>query len=316
MATEMISNLKTIVRGVYDIQKLRQATGNRIVINFKCKLGIEPGSKEPEESPEEAINILDTLRKEYRLLTAGVVRLPRKVRQTENGLISTMTELILVDQYFGLESSEARHFKQLEKVLADYPIWTDYLKGVKGVGPAMASVMITEFDIHKAKYSSSMWKYAGLDVVNGAGRSRKKEHLVESSYLDKDGVEKTKQGISFNPFLKSKLVGVLGSSFLRAGALNNPYRKVYDDYRHRLDNMPAHEEKSKGHKHNMAIRYMIKMFIIDLYTNWKAIEGLPAFPPYHETKLGLNHACVESHGDEVNHNGKESHKSLMYRAIR
>ena len=34
-----------------------------------------------------------------------------------------------------------------------------------------------------------MWKYAGLDVVNGAGRSRKKDHLVESAYLDKDGVE-------------------------------------------------------------------------------------------------------------------------------
>ena len=130
--------------------------------------------------------------------------------------------------------------------------------------------------------------------------------------MDTEGKEKTKKGISFNPFLKSKLVGVLGSSFLRAGKLNNPYRKIYDDYKHRLDNMPAHVKKSKGHKHNMAIRYMIKMFIIDLYANWKAIEGLPAFPPYHEAKLGLNHEALESQLHEVNQKSQESHGSLMY----
>ena len=102
---------------------------------------------------------------------------------------------------------------------------------------------------------------------------------------------------------------------MRAGALNNPYRKVYDDYRNRLDNMPAHVDKSKGHKHNMAIRYMIKMFIIDLYTNWKAIEGLPAFPPYHEAKLGLNHAETESQACIVNHEVKESQENITYHTI-
>lgn len=35
-----MSNLKTIVRGAYDIQKNRIQTGNRIVGNFKAKLGL------------------------------------------------------------------------------------------------------------------------------------------------------------------------------------------------------------------------------------------------------------------------------------
>ena len=44
----------------------------------------------------------------------------------------------------------------------------------------MAGVLISEFDIHRARYPSSMWKYAGLDVArDGRGRSRKAEHLVE-----------------------------------------------------------------------------------------------------------------------------------------
>jgi len=96
-------------------------------------------------------------------------------------------------------------------------------------------------------------------------------------------------GISFNPFLKTKLVGVLGSSFLRAGVKDNPYRAIYDNYKNRLENSPAHTEKSKGHRHNMAIRYMVKMFIIDLYKVWRTVEGLEVYPPYHEAKLGLKH---------------------------
>ena len=47
----------------------------------------------------------------------------------------------------------------------------------------------------------------------------------------------------------------------------------YDNYKNRLENSPAHTEKSKGHRHNMAIRYMVKMFIIDLYKVWRTVEG-------------------------------------------
>jgi hypothetical protein len=53
--------------------------------------------------------------------------------------------------------------------------------------------------------------------------------------------------------------------------------------------MDAHKEKSKGHRHNMAIRYMIKIFLIDLYKNWRALEGLPVAPSYAEAKLGKIH---------------------------
>jgi hypothetical protein len=52
----------------------------------------------------------------------------------------------------------------------------------------MAGVILSEIDITKAEYPSSLHKYAGLDVAgDGQGRSRKKEHLEESDYIDKDG---------------------------------------------------------------------------------------------------------------------------------
>lgn len=65
------SNLKTMVRGAYDIQKLRIQMGNRIVMNFKAKLGQESSAPE-EEMDEDGKHILKDLRIRYRKITDGV----------------------------------------------------------------------------------------------------------------------------------------------------------------------------------------------------------------------------------------------------
>jgi len=127
-------------------------------------------------------------------------------------VISTYSELCLISQYADLLEHEEQHFRRLGNILEDVPIYREFLKDVKGVGPAMAGVMISEIDIHAARYASSLWAYAGLDVASdGRGRSRRKEHLVMREYTDKDGEVKERASITFNPFLKTKLVGVLGT---------------------------------------------------------------------------------------------------------
>ena len=284
-----MSNLKTIVRGAYDIQKNRIQTGNRLVGNFKAKLGQAPSQKE-DTIDADGQQILANLRRSHKLLTEGVATFPRQATFKGDEVISSYTELCLVANYLELEEQEKTHFRRLGNILKDYPIYNNFLAGVVGVGPAMAGVIISEIDITKAEYPSSVHKYAGLDVAgDGQGRSRKKEHLEESQYTDKNGELQTKKGITFNPFLKTKLVGVLGSSFVKQSPDKCKYRKVYDDYKHRIENMEAHKEKSKGHRHNMAVRYMIKIFLIDLYNEWRSLEGLPVAPTYSESKLGKIH---------------------------
>ena len=284
-----MSNLKTIVRGAYDIQKNRIQTGNRLVANFKAKLGQAPSEKE-DTIDADGQQILANLRRSHKLLTEGVATFPRQATFKGDEVISSYTELCLVANYLELEDQEKTHFRRLGNILKDYPIYNNFLAGVVGVGPAMAGVVISEIDITKAEYPSSLHKYAGLDVASdGQGRSRRKEHLEDSEYVDADGVVQTKKGITFNPFLKTKLVGVLGSSFVKQSPDKCKYRKVYDDYKHRIENMDAHKEKSKGHRHNMAVRYMIKIFLIDLYNEWRALEGLPVAPTYTEAKLGKVH---------------------------
>jgi len=276
--------LKAAVNGFYSMQKTRIRVGNNVVANFKTKIGQEPNKSE-DTLEVDAKLLLSNLRVSYKKITDGVVSMnPRKFKQ--NGLISEYSEFSLIQQYFDLVEAETNALKQITYAVKKFPIYKTFLEDVKGVGPTMAAVIISGFDIHKAQYASSLWAYAGLDVVGDKGRSRIKEHLVDQTYIDANGEEQTKKGISFNPFIKTKLVGVLGSSFVKT---NGEYREVYDNYKNRIKNMPAHAEKTKAHINNMAIRYTVKRFLVDLYTAWRTLEGLPVADEYSKAKLGIHH---------------------------
>lgn len=284
--------VRQLVRGVYQLQKTRIITGNRVCAAFRSKMGLAPSQKEGE-ADKEALKILKEVRSCFERLTDGLVMLPshRKFFPPEGSIIDKYTELVLVNSYMELLKNEEDQFKRLDSILMDFPVYANYFKGVKGVGPAMAGVLISEVDITKVTYASSLWKYAGLDVVInddgfGEGRSRKSHHLVDREYTDKNGVIQLKKGITFNPFLKTKLMGVQTGCFIKCAS---PYAEMYRNYKFRLQNMPEHAEKSDNWRHWMAMRYMIKMYLIDVYVNWRTVEGLPVYPPYHEAKLGIYH---------------------------
>jgi len=281
-------NLKALISGLYDLQKLRISTGNRITVNVKLKMGLDPKIKETAKQNKEINDTLIMIRKHFKLITDGLLVIPTIKQFKADGIFDNYTEINLAGLYTRLYEDEQLQIKRLEDVLKDFPIWNKFLLGVRGCGPMMAGVIISALDPYKAKYPSCFHKYVGIDVVIvekdgelvGVGRSRKKESLEESEYEDKEGNVKTKMGITFNPFAKTKIVGVLGSSFIKQPADKCKYRRVYDNYKFRIQNMPIHKDKTKLHIHNMANRYMIKMFLIDLYVAWRGLEGLEVHPPY------------------------------------
>lgn len=280
--------IRVMTRTAYDAQKLRTMTGNRLVQNFKLKLGIDTSAPEGDQEDGEGMKILGQLKKEYdRLADCFSSKKNRQVALSENRLLNSEVEYYLADEYFRMLEAEQLNFRNLGKVLKDVPIWTHFMEGVRGCGPAMAGVIISEIDPHKSPTAASIWSYAGLDVArDGRGRSRRAEHLVDRAYTAKDGSAQTKKSITFNPLLKTKLTGVLGGSFLKC---KSPYADVYYDYKHRLQNHPAHKEKTDAHRHNMAIRYMVKRFLVDLYYHWRTLEGLPVTEEYSVRKLGMQH---------------------------
>lgn len=290
-----------MTRGAYDIQKLRIMMGNRIVGNFKARLGQTPGMPESELT-DDAKEILAALRAAHDRITDAIVGFPKQDQFDGDEVISSYAELCLVNQYIALESAELSLFGRLTQVLETFPIFNEYLLGVKGVGPRMAAVLISEFDPAVARHVSSFWKYAGLDVApDGRGRGRYKEHLVKRAYTTTDGTEEERDSITYNPWLKTKLMGVLAKQFLRN---KSPWSEVYYDYRHRLEchaKYGIHNDKAKdddgkritnkGRRHEMALRYMIKMFLAELWVTWREMEGLPVTKPYAEAVLER-----ESHG--------------------
>lgn len=314
ITTAPVSRLKALVRGLYDLQKIRVQSGNRLAANFLVRLGQEPGKK-LEADNKEATKILEQLRDEYERITDGIAAekiSPKNFKH--DGIISDFADFCLVDHYIRLLNDEERTYKMIKKEVAVHPIWKEFLLNVKGCGPALAAIILSEIDISKAKYPSSLWKLAGLDVgPDGTGRSKREGHLVPKTYMDAEGNEKQTRGITFNPFLKTKLVGVLADCMLKAGKENNPYREIYDNYKNRMENHRIYGKHNDGldfknyededptfvghgfvgaaRRHRMALRYMIKRFLVDLHIKWRAIEGLPVSVEYSEGKLGMKHSA-------------------------
>lgn len=288
---DSVGVLRTMVRSAYDLQKLRVQMGNRLCATFKSKLGGKPGEKESDSIDEVDQKLLRELRVRFDKLTTGVTKtLPAKKDWKGDGVITTYTEACLIAEYIALERFEESQFRHLNAPLDQFPIYNEFLIKIKGCGPAMSAVIITSIDIARSTYPSSIWKFAGLDVVEGSGRSRRKEHLRTVKYTNKDGEEAERRGITFNPFLKTKLIGVLAPCLIKAK--NEPYAQIYADYKHRLENKPGWAERSKGHRHNAAMRYMTKRFLVDLYNAWRKLAGLEVYPPYNEAKLGIVHKKI------------------------
>ena len=294
--------LRSLVSSFYQIQRVRIQIGNKICQHFNRKLGVSAKEKLTDQSGK-SIEMIVYLKREFRRL-ADAIAYKENIRdkqfnaltKDQRGVFDSVTEFIMLDQYRKILACENKILVEIEKLLQTFPIWTDYLSRIHGMGPTIGSVIVSTIDIHKSPTSSSLFRFAGLDVVVsendegdliGKGRGKFKDHLVKRTYTNRDGKEAERDSITFNPTLKTKLVGVMADCFVK---LNTPiYRDDYDNYKFRITNMPEHKEKTKAHIHRMAMRYMVKRFLVNLYKTWRAMEGLEVVEEYAIRKLGLVH---------------------------
>lgn len=306
--------IRSLVSIFYSTQKLRISTGNRIVASLRGQLGIETTEEATMGEDGQATDtpFVKQMLKEYQSITEYYVEQHKSIRkvlcemQDELSIIRSEMDFKLVEQYTKLLSVEKDTEKIIKKEVESHPLYEAFFKDVKGCGPMMSAICISYFDPYKARHVASFWKYAGLDVVrveneNGeiVGEARGKKHTEFVEYADKNGEVKSKKSITYNPVLKSKLIGVLGGSFLKSK--DSYYGDIYRDYKFRLQNNKKYEEYSKGHIHNMAMRYAVKMFVRDLWVAWREVEGLPITQPYEVEKLGNRpHRYNETHFKSAN----------------
>lgn len=306
------ANIRTLARAYKDATAAQVSAGNRLgraVINSDCQTEeewqliadvkgctIEEAKQAVvgdmrDQAHEDYKKLLETLRGNGRLLdrirsgaltTNDAQFLRSKSDSLPNGRLNTLVVLSAAARYHNAVNAQKTCASFLEAAMVDIPIYK-WLKAQRGIDSVTAGKLIGTIDIYKARKVSQIWSYAGYDVVNGEGRSRKKHHLVEVQYTDKNGNQATRMGLSHNPDLKQDLY-VLATNFIRSK--HPKYSKVFYDYRERLENNPKHAEKTKLQRRNMAYRYMVKIFLLDLYLKWRELEGLPITAPYSEDKLG------------------------------
>lgn len=251
--------IKGIVRTIYDYQDIRIKMGNRL--RFKSD-----GTNQKDNGTKMIINTED---------------IPS-----------------LVDAFNDSKDIETALVKSLKRELKGIRVYDEFLKDVKGVGPMMAAVIIAEYDIHKAHTISAMNQFTGLNPGLVPGKKRIGDDIVVTDTMIR-GDKLTPGFIApFNTRLRTKMLGVLGSSFLKA---KSPYAKFYYDYKNRLKNEDRviegrdkkWSETSDLHRHNAAMRFMVKAFIKDLYVAWRTAEGLTVRCPYEEEYLGKKHHHYE-----------------------
>ena len=300
--------LRTIDSCFYDVQKARIEIGNRICASYYTQMGVKPGTKKADTLSAEELKILKNFEDEYNLITDALVDnrsgkvakiiASHQVADNSGNLVQlskirSYSDFALIAHYIHHKEDEIALKKALEMKLPEYPIYTEFLSNIRGVGPLMAGVIISYFDPYVAKYSSSFIKYAGLDPVvtldeegnlKVHGRTNHEEDLILRDYVSKKtGKVEQKKSTTYNPFVKTKLVGVLADCFIKA---KSDYATCFYDRMHRLNNNVETADLPYGRKVKIANRYMINQFLKDLFVAYRRTEGLPVPLSYEEEFLG------------------------------
>ena len=222
-----------------------------------------------------------------------------------------------------IKSAEAA----LEDALMPLGLVYQWLRSIPGVGMVAAAHILAHVDPYVATTVSKLWQYFGFNPGMVMGKKRVKaaayrENMgqVIGKYVDADGVttdymvqtaipiraDKRTKGFlcPYNGLARRGLAGVVADTWIKNK--NNPYvRGFYYPYKNRLahsDNLTREwnaktdtfdmvpwRDVSPGHRHAAARRYMMKMFLQDLYVVWRTQLGLEVRKPYAEEYLGKVH---------------------------
>jgi hypothetical protein len=177
---------------------------------------------------------------------------------------------------------EAEFKKLIEFFIEKEEIYQKWLISIKGISTLNTANLLQYFGYcEKAKHCSSLWKYAGLHVVNG-----------KAPKLGMYGKGKeVETGLDYNPKLRM-LMYRIGDCFIKCRTPK--YRDIYDQEKEKQFKLGNYDEKSntmlnkdvegapqsKGHADNRARRRMVKEFLKDYYNNCLLIRGIEPEPSY------------------------------------
>lgn len=195
---------------------------------------------------------------EMRLAAGG--RTAKKPRKDKNGnpvpeiKLHEWDKQRLESTKDALQAAEDIALKDIEACLDRVPFYVHVLsdkKAFRGIGPTMAGVILSSFDIHRSDTVSKMWALAGLrpmacyrckscqsvvseaegtfwhpkiDKIKCVTKPNETRELTRDQVYESANAQRAQAGVklNFNKWLRTKLVGVLGPVILKMTTFHCP----------------------------------------------------------------------------------------------
>lgn len=256
--------MRVLADALYDHQEVRIRSMNRVRAYLRrilLGLGYAPESKKNEESEKEQ----EWKDEEIEKLLNNALNDNKLSEEEYNNIIESW-------RLASRESKIEQEFeKKFEPLIKSEPIWTGWLEYVRGISNRNTARLLKHFGYcEDFPNVSKLWAYAGLSVKDGKSIKRTKGEKLPYSFK-----------------IKTDCIGVIGTSLVRSGG---GYKRIYDTYKARIQERGCcdNEEcrKKPGHAHNMATRYMVKMFLSHYWQQSRELMGLSTRSPYAHEYMG------------------------------
>jgi len=217
----------------------------------------------------------------------------------------------------GLESLKGMASRRIERVLGDFPIWTDWLVNVPGIGPAIGGQLVAlyyfksvavcskcgadlnEFSCPICKVEAkgqgvlkfrtemrtfptiSSWRhFMGRHVDQATGKMPKR--IAKSKWQDEDENPNDWSNVG-------RKIGYDIKESFNKFASSHKY-KAYAEKRKQY-RLSTHPDATKGHRHNMAWNETVKLFLAHFWQAAHILDGLEMTQPW----------CVQHGGHDESH---------------
>ncbi len=243
---------------------------------------------------------------------------------------------------FGVYSKRQRELERkvlghLSSYLKSEPIWKEFLSKVRGIGPTLASGWVSNImikysvvdDLDEAtdlqkKYCmktrdgkllipsirgivafptlSKLWKWCGLDVVDGRAPRRRRGEKFGRNPRMRVLCWKTMRSFLYQG--EASPYYTIYKAYKERYSTNSPYAAALKDpkqcfrYGECVERMegrakrlgtPCKRPPCRLHIHALAARRTMKDFTKHLYLNWRKLDGLPLTEPYEIAVLKHKH---------------------------
>lgn len=176
------------------------------------------------------------------------------------------------------------------------PIFQTYLSKVFGLssGGPIAAYLVAEIDIRRAEKPSALRRFCGMAVINGRLERRTKGEVSGFSSEMRTRLFQLFQGMWKNQRHDpdNKYLTIWRNARHRIEQSERVFDRGVDkagEWTGKLVNGQGRAVSARGFAHSYGWHKAADVFLEDLYTVWRAIEGLPVWPSYYAAKLGYEH---------------------------